>query len=456
MHRFKQLILALLDAAMLFAGLFIALLARYGSIPSWHLGDLISSMAALFFGALVINFIVGLYDLVRAKNNWIFYQKIIVSALCWVLLGIIYFYIRPDVTVKPKTILALTGLAGFGLIAIWRSLYNRFLSKKFWNARVVFAGLTPEVIELAELMAGEPALGYETAGIITRPGDALPPIFAAIPSGHTLQAVTAGRSVDLIVITEAMAADAALLKELYGELFRHASLVELAEFYELIFKRIPPFTFSESWFLIHLQEQRKKIYDRFRIIVDYFLAAGMLIFFIATLPLISLLIAASSRGPIFFRQKRVGRLGRSFQIYKYRTMRALAADGSAETNGPQFAKTNDKRVTAIGKFLRRTRLDEIPQCLNILKGEMAIVGPRPERPEFVAELVAGMPFYSLRHLIKPGLTGWAQLHKDYYGDIEENLRKLEFDLFYIKNRTLMLDFVIMLRTINVLLRMGGR
>ena len=152
----------------------------------------------------------------------------------------------------------------------------------------------------------------------------------------------------------------------------------------------------------------------------------------------------------------MGRQGLIFKVYKYRTMKSLSADGSAETGGPQFASDKDSRITSVGKILRLTRLDEIPQFINILKGEMSIIGPRPERPEFVTQLTEKMPYYSLRHLIKPGLTGWAQIHNAYYGTIEENLRKLEYDLFYIKNRGLTLDVSIILRTINTILRLAGR
>jgi lipopolysaccharide/colanic/teichoic acid biosynthesis glycosyltransferase len=137
-------------------------------------------------------------------------------------------------------------------------------------------------------------------------------------------------------------------------------------------------------------------------------------------------------------------------------MKVLNSDGSAETTGPQFASQNDPRITSVGKILRRTRLDELPQFLNIFKNEMSLIGPRPERPEFVRQLTDKMPFYALRHLIKPGLTGWAQLHKAYYGTIDENLRKLEYDLYYVKNRGLFIDLSIMLRTINIVVRMRGR
>jgi len=220
--------------------------------------------------------------------------------------------------------------------------------------------------------------------------------------------------------------------------------------------RIPPFTFSEGWFVAHLQEQQKKIYDRLRILSDYLLALIVGVFFIITFPLVALAIKLSSKGQIFFSQDRVGKGGLIFRVYKYRTMKSLSADGSAETNGPQFASAKDVRITSVGKILRLTRIDETPQFINILKGHMSFIGPRPERPEFVVQITEKMPFYSLRHLIKPGLTGWAQVNESYYGTIEENLRKLEYDLYYIKNRNFTLDISILLRTVNTILRLAGR
>lgn len=198
------------------------------------------------------------------------------------------------------------------------------------------------------------------------------------------------------------------------------------------------------------------MYDRFRLLADYLAAIIIGIFFIITFPFVATAIKLNSKGSIFFRQARVGRNGKIFLIYKYRTMKSLNADGSAETNGPQYASEKDSRITTVGKFLRATRLDEIPQFINIFKNEMGLIGPRPERPEFVQKLTELMPFYPLRHLVKPGLSGWAQLQRGYYGTLDENLGKLEYDLFYIKNRGPLLDIAIVLKTFSVILGMIGR
>jgi lipopolysaccharide/colanic/teichoic acid biosynthesis glycosyltransferase len=168
--------------------------------------------------------------------------------------------------------------------------------------------------------------------------------------------------------------------------------------------------------------------------------------------LIALLIKLDSQGPVFHRQERVGQNGKLFTILKFRSMRK---DAERDT-GPVWAKRQDSRVTRIGKYLRRTRLDELPQLFNVLKGDMGLVGPRPERPQFVTELSSKIPFYHLRHSVKPGVTGWAQINYRYGNTVEDSIEKLQYDLFYIKNLSLALDLLILLNTVKtVLVRQGS-
>lgn len=458
--RFKQFTLLLGDIACLFLGLYLALVLRYWNWAAPSLDKLLTPMAGLFFLAAVIAFIVGLYDLNQTKNSWSFFQKIIITAGIWVALGIIYFYLRPQSTTNPKTILALCVICGFGLIAVWRALYNHFLSTAMLATRVAFIGLTDETAEVIGVLEKEPERGYSVIGLIAEnPEEFSDEKFARLRKYaiEKNQLINNEKSLaEIVVVAPAASQNLMMMKELYAGLFRQVGVIGLEKFYERILGRIPPFTFSESWFLANLQEQDKKIYDRGRIIFDYFCAVLMGLFFCLTFPLVALAIRLNSPGPIFFQQERVGRGGKIFKLRKYRTMKADGQNGSAEKDGPRWADANDSRITTVGRFLRRTRLDEIPQFVNILKGEMAMIGPRPERPEFVAQLTAAMPFYALRHLVKPGLTGWAQLQKSYYGTMEENLRKLEYDLYYLKRRGPMLDLVIALKTLNTIGRMAGR
>jgi sugar transferase (PEP-CTERM system associated) len=170
------------------------------------------------------------------------------------------------------------------------------------------------------------------------------------------------------------------------------------------------------------------------------------------IPFIILAVRLSSPGPIFFRQTRVGLRGRPFSVLKFRTMRQ-----DAEAQGAVWATKNDPRVTSLGRFMRKTRLDEIPQLWNVLRGEMGFVGPRPERPEFVQWLSSEIPFYELRHIIRPGITGWAQVRYQYGASLEETKQKLEYDLYYIKHLSLGLDLLIMFETIKtIILRRGAQ
>jgi lipopolysaccharide/colanic/teichoic acid biosynthesis glycosyltransferase len=165
---------------------------------------------------------------------------------------------------------------------------------------------------------------------------------------------------------------------------------------------------------------------------------------------IAIVIKATSHGPVIFKQVRVGEFGREFTLYKFRSMVANAADGSAEAGtGAVWKTANDPRFTRIGRILERTHLDELPQLINILKGDASFVGPRPERPRFVAELKEKIPYYELRHLVRPGIAGWAQLQYKYGASVEDAYQKLQYDLYYLKNRSLLLDASIILKTFKL-------
>lgn len=274
------------DLLALYAGLFVAAAVRF-----WRLtpGDLFATLAIAFFWlfalAAVTMFIVGLYDIGRSRNSVAFFQKIGVSAAIWTLLGVIYFYINPRATLTPKTLLVLTTIFGFGLLALWRFLYNRFLSTTIWQTTVAFAGITPEVEELIELFAKEPERGFITLGVI---GQAAHASALSATTLRELVSKTGGRTPEIIVIAPHLTGSSTLNQELYQVLFKQVGIIELAAFYETVFRRVPPFTFSESWFVTHLSEQRKKMYDRFRFLADYTAGFVMAAITIVTFPLVAL------------------------------------------------------------------------------------------------------------------------------------------------------------------------
>ena len=223
-------------------------------------------------------------------------------------------------------------------------------------------------------------------------------------------------------------------------------VTDLSRFFERVHGQVPIESLKVSWLIYgngYRQNWRRTFMKR---VFDILVAAVLLVLTLPIMFIVALMILLEDGGPIVYRQQRVGARGAVFTLLKFRSMSKNAEKGNAV-----WASVNDDRVTRVGKFLRRTRVDELPQLLNVLKGEMSFVGPRPERPEFVAMLTERIPFYAVRHSVKPGLTGWAQVRYSYGATVEQSVKKLEYDLYYVKNHTLVLDLVILLETVRVVL-----
>ena len=234
---------------------------------------------------------------------------------------------------------------------------------------------------------------------------------------------------------------------------RMPALVPGAEKLEQLLNRVPIELAAQDRRLGRIQGARSidATYAVAKRMIDIAIALGLAFALLPVLPLVALAIKLDSRGPVFYSQQRVGLNGRVFRIYKFRTMRE-----DAEKRGAVWATKRDARVTRIGRFMRKTRLDELPQIWNLLRGDMALVGPRPERPEFTAQLAQQIPAYDLRHAVKPGLTGWAQVCYRYTSSIRDTRAKVEYDLYYVKHCSLLLDLRIMFRTVRVVLAMKGQ
>lgn len=254
-------------------------------------------------------------------------------------------------------------------------------------------------------------------------------------------------SIDDIVVGAEAATDARLRRDVLPCLRRGHRVTNESTFYEKATGQILVDEITPHWFLfadLQVHCQRRQALKR---AFDIVCAVFGLILALPLFPLLAVLIKLTDHGPIFYSQTRVGQNGQPFTLIKLRTMKV-----GAEVSEPVWAVKNDPRATPIGRFLRRTRLDELPQLVNILLGQMSLVGPRPERPELVVQLAEKIPFYNERHLVKPGLTGWAQIGFGYGSSVEDAKRKLQFDLYYIKHLSIELDLVILLRTLGVFLR----
>ena len=284
--------------------------------------------------------------------------------------------------------------------------------------------------------------------------DNLPPDYASAVQGRVSQLASSDLNgiTGVVVATDHTFTDfeiATLMKVRAAG----AGVFDFTAFYEEYQSKVPVVYLKHGWFVqgggFYLLQN--KIGLKVKRIIDVFLSAACIFLLSPLLLIIGIIVKLDSSGPAIYTQLRVGLNGKCFYIYKIRSMKK-----DAERDGVKWAEDDDPRITRVGRFIRKTRIDELPQLLNVLKGEMSFIGPRPERSEFIKKLVNEIPFYDLRHLVLPGITGWAQVMYPYGASVEDAREKLEYDLFYIKNYSLLLDFAILMKTLRIMLWHRGR
>jgi exopolysaccharide biosynthesis polyprenyl glycosylphosphotransferase len=415
-----------------------------------ELRDHVYPFAIIFILWVAVFYISGFYDLALGRNRLALLKNAASALLAAAAVAIAFFYLVPQIGIAPKTTLFLDlGLTAITL-PLWRILYDRFLTGSRLRRRIIFVGLNDEARELIGLLKENPQLGLDVVAAIALDGSDAP----GVPVRRTLDGFRdflRQENVSTVVLSLSPRTSSELADELYESIFLKIDFVDVINFYETITRRVPVSAISRIWFLENLQESRKNLYEILKRGLDIAGAALIGVFTLAITPFVAILIWLSDRGPIFFSQERVGKDGRRFWVKKFRTMIV-----DAEKDGARYAEKNDSRITTVGKILRLTRIDELPQCLNVLLGEMSFIGPRPERPEFAEEITRDMPYYPMRLLVRPGLSGWAQINYPYYATPAEQRLKLQYDLFYIKNRSFFLDLLIAMRTLNTILRAKGQ
>jgi exopolysaccharide biosynthesis polyprenyl glycosylphosphotransferase len=347
----------------------------------------------------------------------------------------------PGLGMSSSTILTLA-LSVFALSATWESVSARVLGKR----RVLVVGPSSCAEEVAGAISFEGHAPFTVVGAV----DDEPQDRTRLGNVAELERVIDEQRPDLIVLTDAESATAAL-DRLLARPDAGVKVVGHAQFFDHAFGRIPLEDLKPTWFMsiFHLWQRP---YTRFAKRTFDVITASLLLLLAAPFMLVVAGIVRWTPGPVVYRQTRVGEGGRRFTMFKFRTMRADAE----EPGRPAFAAEHDPRVTRAGRLLRRTHLDELPQLFNVLKGDMSIVGPRPERPEFIPMLEEAVPFFTRRLLVKPGITGWAQLRRDYASDAEGAADKLSYDLWYIRHRNLVVDLAICAKTFSSVFLRPGR
>jgi sugar transferase (PEP-CTERM system associated) len=393
-----------------------------------------------------------LYEHFRIRSRILLLQQmgivIGIAFLVQALLG----YLRLRDLMLPTRLMIIGSSMVLILLPSWRILYSNTVFKAMGAERVLFLGTSAVVQEIGRHLAGHPEAGFTVLGYVDNVDDG-----TDLPGGENLGPISALREIvdrlrpDRIVVGMPERRERLPVNQLLDLRLSGLQIDDAMTTYEATFSRISTRDLRPSQLIFSTELGPKP--GRVMLQSIYSTAIAMVVAAI-TLPvmlLVAVLVKLSSPGPALFRQQRVGKNDVLFTLYKFRSM---YRDAEA-TSGAVWAKQDDPRITTVGRWLRRLRLDELPQLFNVLKGEMSMVGPRPERPEFVTELVQRIPYYRQRHCVKPGITGWAQINQKYGDTIEDTITKLEYDLYYIKNLAPALDAIIMFHTAKVMLLSRG-
>lgn len=378
----------------------------------------------------------------------IFFRILLVLGFsCFFLAATMFFW--PEVAIRPN-LYALGFLLLTPALIVWRRVYVWLVNLPGFRERVYVLGDGEQAQSIVELLRTRRDVGMEV--LDWKPtGTEDAAARRAIWASEITRLLTEKKPLQRIIVAMEEARGQMPVDELLQARL-HGVLVErVGEVKERLIGKIQLSGLQPSAMFFGEGFRVKTGVQLARVLVSGLVAGFILLLFLPFFPFVVLAIRLSSPGPIFFRQTRVGMGGKPFFVYKFRSMRT-----DAEKGGAKWAVKNDPRVTPIGLFIRKTRIDEIPQLWNVLRGDMGLVGPRPERPEFIPYLAENLPFYNLRHLIRPGLTGWAQVRYGYGATLEQAREKLEYDLYYIKHMTLGLDLLVMFETIKTVVRRKGQ
>jgi len=436
----KKVLLLLGDILFLHLALLITVIIRYPDEDAWvnllkHWPD----FSILFVIWIFIFYITKMYNLKIKASDMKFVRASLNAILISSVLSVIYFYLIVQPTITPKTNLAIFVAVYTILFFLWRLFYQAIILKVIPQVNLAIIGSNHYTDNLLLELKKNQGSVYSPVSIFRNP-EKLDNLTESI-----LQ-----NKIKAIVVCNDFGDSDRMESALFSCLPFKVDFFNYPDFYELITGKIPIEAIGQNWFLENLKEGQKNNYQRVKRLMDILLASVILV---STLPFwvfIGAVIKLTSRGPVFFRQERMGKNEKKFVMIKFRTMATLNNNGAP-------TEKKDSRITKAGLFLRKTRLDEIPQVLNILKGDMSFIGPRPERPEIIVELERHIPFYKTRLLIEPGLTGWDQISGSYHSpSVVDTMEKLQHDLYYLKHRSVSLDLSIVLKTIATMLFHEGR
>jgi sugar transferase (PEP-CTERM system associated) len=448
----RSLLLAAMEAAVLLIaaqiGMSLELAGSHAAISAGGTAAL-SQASAFALGMIAIMSSMGLYQTDLWNNIQSATLRVVTAFAAVFAIAGLMAYLMPTLHPGLVTLGATTmALALLGSLCV-RAAFQRWQNLTAFKSRVLILGTGSRVTRLAEYAQRNPdhqVVGY----VATRPGLHYVPASLVLPRtpGDSLLSVAERHAVDQIVIGVRDRRNGAMpVQELLECRMKGIRVVELSTFFEREYRQVMLESLNPSWMVLGDGFRQGFLRNAAKRLFDLVASPVLLLVCLPVLLLAVICIYLESGLPVLYRQERVGRGGRGFTLYKLRTMRKDAESGGTA----QWAAANDDRTTRVGRFLRKSRIDELPQIFNVLNGEMSFVGPRPERPVFVDQLVKQIPFYALRHSVKPGITGWAQVRYSYGASVDDAVEKLQHDLYYVKNNSLFLDMMIMVATVEVVL-----
>lgn len=451
--------LILADVAIIYGGIILALYVRLGIDGSVNELNVRNGWfkIALATGVCLLNlYFYDLYDYIVMTNRRELMLRLVQAlGIAWALLALLFYFVPQLMIGRGVSVISVPLV--LVLLLGWRIAIHSLTGHPEIGEKILVVGTGKTALDTAEAVWERRDAGYRIVGFISengaKPMDKLGKSII-LGKGPDLESVIINEKVDRVVIAVrerrgAFPTEALLRMSLAG----NVSIEECTSFFERITGKVHVDMLRPSWLIFAGRRRDSRIKSLFREMMHRLLALIGLIISLPIAILTAILIKLESRGPVFYKQERVGQNGRTFNVIKFRSMRT-----DAEKDGtPVWAVDNDARTTRVGKVIRKIRVDEIPQFWNILKGDMNFVGPRPERPHFVKQLATEISFYEHRHLVAPGLTGWAQIKYPYGASVADAIQKLQYDLYYIKNQSLTLDLVIVFETVKtVLFGTGGR
>jgi sugar transferase (PEP-CTERM system associated) len=427
------------------------LFAEFLLLLGLHADRVDEVLVALFFAAAIVclNGAFGLYRRDAQLSLAGYVLRVVLAPAIGIPLAFLVVQLVPGAVLSGGEWGAGIALALIGLLLVRHAVVLPLVAVLLPH-RVLVLGTGPEAsLVEASLNAVQP-LGLRLVGFYALNRDepcVVSPARVISKAGSLEDAVRQLDVNEVIVAVRQQRGGVLPLRSLLDCRLNGVQVTDLARYFERVHGQVPIESLKVSWLIYGQGFRQNALRGLVKRCFDLVVSALLIVVATPIVAVAAVLIALEGGGSIIYRQERVGHRGATFSVYK---LRSMAID--AEKDGrPAWTAANDARITRVGRMMRRARIDEIPQLLNVLKGEMSFVGPRPERPEFVAMLSEQIPFYAVRHSVKPGLTGWAQVRYSYGANVEQSIRKLEYDLYYVKNHTLLLDLVILLETVRVVL-----